>query len=169
MRLACIAVLGVALLLAVPSARARPQQTAKRNAAARAAILRTFTDFSASFTRHDAHAVAMTFSEDADFTNMRGMHVRGRKAVEQWMARLFGGILRDAHRTDVVRDIIFLTPRLAAVDADTVITGTRTADGSVVPPRKGLMITVMSRENGRWLIRVFHEAEFSPAPPAAAK
>src|SRR5258708_2590641 len=35
-----------------------------------AAIKQVFTDFYESFSRHDAHAVAMTFAEDGDFTNM---------------------------------------------------------------------------------------------------
>ena len=52
-------------------------------------------------------------------------------------------------------------------DADTTITGTKTADGSEGPPRKGLMIATLVKQNGRWLISVFHEAEF-PAPPASA-
>jgi hypothetical protein len=53
---------------------------------------------------------------------------------------------------------------MATVDADTVITGTKAGDGSEVPPRKGLMIVTMTKQNGYWLISVFHEAEF-PAPP----
>jgi hypothetical protein len=52
---------------------------------------------------------------------------------------------------------------LGAVDADTVITGTKTADGAEIPPRKGLMIVMMTKQDGRWLIGTFHEAEY-PAP-----
>lgn len=35
------------------------------------AIKQVCADFSENFSRHDAHGVAMTFAEDADFTNMR--------------------------------------------------------------------------------------------------
>lgn len=35
-----------------------------------AAITQVCADFSGSFSRHDARGVAMTFAEDADFTNM---------------------------------------------------------------------------------------------------
>ena len=119
------------------------------------AIKQVCADFSENFSRHDAHAVAMTFAEDADFTNMRGNHSHGRADIEKWFASLFRGTLKDSLRTDTVRSIRFFTPELAAVDADTVITGTKAADGSEIPVRKGLMILMMTKQNGRWLIGTF--------------
>jgi uncharacterized protein (TIGR02246 family) len=130
------------------------------------AIKQVFAEFYESFSRHDAHAAAMTFAEDADFTNMRGVHNHGRKEIEAHLAMIFAGNLGSAQRTDTVKSIRFLTPGIAEVDADTVITGTKAADGSEVPPRKGLMVTTMTKQNGRWFISVFHEVEFPPVPPA---
>jgi uncharacterized protein (TIGR02246 family) len=127
------------------------------------AIKQVCADFSENFSRHDAHGVAMTFAEDADFTNMRGSHSHGRADIEKWFAGLFRGNLKDSLRTDTVKRIRFFTPELAAVDAETVITGTKAADGSEIPPRKGLMIVMVTKQNGRWLISTFHEAEY-PAP-----
>lgn len=130
-----------------------------------AAIKQVFTDFYANFSRHDANAASMNFAEDADFTNMRGIHSHGRKEIENRLASLFQGALKEATRTDIVRSIRFFSPDVAAVDADTTITGTKASDGSVVPPRKGLMIVTMTKQNGHWLICTFHEAEF-PEPHA---
>ena len=129
------------------------------------AIKQVFAEWYEAFSRHDAHAASMTFIDDADFTNMGGAHDRGRKEIEAHLARIFAGNLKDARRTDMVKSIRFFTPVLASVDADTVITGTKAANGSELPPRKGLMTTTMTKENGRWYIAVFHEVEF---PPAAA-
>ena len=126
------------------------------------AIKQVCADFSENFSRHDAHGVAMTFAEDADFTNMRGNHSHGRADIEKWFASLFRGTLKDSLRTDTVRSIRFFTPELAAVDADTVITGTKAADGSEISVRKGLMILMMTKQNGRWLIGTFHESEYPP-------
>ncbi len=128
-----------------------------------ASIKHVCADFSENFSRHDAHGVAMTFSEDADFTNMGGRHSHGREEIEKWFAALFRGNLKDSQRTDTVRSIRFFSPDLAAVDAETVITGTKAADGSELPPRKGLMIVLATKQNGRWYIGTFHEAEY-PAP-----
>ena len=156
------------LILFAPIPTSRAQDSSKATDADSAAIKQAFTDFYESFSHHDAHATAMTFAEDADFTNMRGVHRHGRMDIEEWFASLFKGNLRASNRTDTVRSIRFFTPQMATVDADTVITGTKATDGSDIPPRKGLMIVTMSKQNGRWLISVFHEAEF-PAPPPAAK
>jgi uncharacterized protein (TIGR02246 family) len=141
-----------------------PAQTQPNSAEADSvAIKQVCADFSENFSRHDAHGVAMTFAEDADFTNMGGRHSHGRTDIENWFAGLFRGNLKDSQRTDTVKSIRFFTPELAAVDADTVITGTKATDGSEIPPRKGLMIVMMTKQNGRWSIGTFHEAEY-PAP-----
>ena len=127
------------------------------------AIKQVFAEWYEAFSRHDAQAASMAFAEDADFTNMGGSHDHGRKEIETHLARIFAGNLKAAKRTDMVKSIRFFSPELAEVDADTVITGTLRADGSEAPPRKGLMVTTMTKRNGRWLISVFHEVEFPPA------
>jgi uncharacterized protein (TIGR02246 family) len=133
-----------------------------------AAIKRVFADFSESFSRHDANATAMTFAEDADFTNMRGVSRHGRKEIQDWFVSLYAGSQKAARRTDTVKSVRFFTPDVASVDADSVISGSLAADGSEIPPRKGLMIALVTKQNGRWLIGVFHEAEFPPAAAAPA-
>jgi len=151
-----------------PAAAQEPSKIASAIAEAdSAAIKQVFFEFYQNFTRHDAHATAMTFAPDADFTNMRGDRRSGRKEIEAGFARLFSGSLKDSRRTDIVRTIRFFSPDLAAVDADTIIIGTKAADGSIVPPRKGLMIVTMTKHDGRWLISTFHEAEFPEARGSA--
>ena len=162
-----ITMLAVAMLLFF-TVRTGSQDQSKSADADSASIKQVFTDFYEGFSRHDAHAAAMTFAEDADFTNMRGVHSHGREEIEKWLASLFRGNLAEAHRTDIVRSIRFFNPQLAAVDADTIIMGTKAADGSEMPPRKGLMIVVMTKQNGRWLISDFHEAEFPAANAGVA-
>jgi uncharacterized protein (TIGR02246 family) len=160
-----IAALTIALIVFAPLPASRAQDSSKTFDTDSAAIKQAFADFYESFSHHDAHATALTFAEDADFTNMRGVHRHGRPDIEQWFASLFKGNLKTSSRTDTVRSIRFFSPQMATVDADTLITGTKAADGSDVPPRKGLMIVTMTKQNGRWRISVFHEAEFpAPAP-----
>jgi uncharacterized protein (TIGR02246 family) len=156
------------VLLTMPCATSAQSQPGGSEADS-AAIKQVCADFSESFTRHDAHGVGLTFAEDADFTNMRGSHSHGRADIEKWFAGLFRGNLKDAVRTDTVRSIRYFSPELAAVDADTVITGTKAPDGSELPARKGLMVVLAAKENGRWYIGTFHESEYPPARGDAAK
>src|SRR5438309_185038 len=139
-------VLAITTLFSVPAAfwpltSLRAQSQVQGSETDSKAIKQAVAEFYEAFSRHDAHAVAMTFAEDADFTNMAGAHNRGRKEIEDHFARVFAGNLKDARRTDTVRSIRFVSPQVAEVDADTVITGTKAADGAEVPPRKGLMVT----------------------------
>jgi uncharacterized protein (TIGR02246 family) len=169
MRFPCIIAAHVISLALLTLPCAAPAQSQPNGAEADSvAIKQVCADFSEKFSRHDAHGVAMTFAEDADFTNMRGSHSHGRADIEKWFASLFRGNLKDSLRTDTVKSIRFFTPELAAVDAETVITGTKGADGSEIPPRKGLMIVMMTKQSGRWLIGTFHEAEY-PAPRGGAE
>ena len=57
----------------------RGQTQARGSEADSKAIKQAVAEFYEAFSRHDAHAVAMTFAEDADFTNMAGAHNRGRR------------------------------------------------------------------------------------------
>jgi uncharacterized protein (TIGR02246 family) len=165
-RIAFILAMAMAALVPVVfgAVSARAQTQTQPAEADSKAIKQAFIEFYEAFSRHDAHAVAMTFAEDADFTNMAGAHNHGRKEIEDHFARVFAGNLKDARRTDIVKNIRFVTPEIAEADADTVITGTKAADGSEVAPRKGLMVTTMTKQNGRWCISVFHEVEFPAAP-----
>src|ERR1700732_625568 len=145
-----IVVSAITLILFAPPSASQAQDSSKAADADSAAIKKTFADFYESFSRHDAHATAMTFAEDADFTNMRGIHRHGRTEIEEWFRNLFKGNLKASGRTDIVRSIRFFTPQTATVDADTTITGTKTAAGSEGPPRKGLMICTLTKQSGRW-------------------
>jgi len=161
-----IGTLAVALFLCLSLPAAWAQDPSKTADPDSAAIKQVIADFGGDFSRHDAHAMAMTFVEDGDLTNMFGILIHGRKAIEGRLAALFTGILRAAHRTDTVRSIRFFTPQVAFLDADTLITGTKAADGSDIPVRKGLMIAVLTKQDGRWLISNLHEAEFPATRPA---
>jgi len=123
------AILAVALLLFAVVSAARAQDSANGTDADSAAIKQTFSDFYESFSHHDARATAMTFADDADFTNMRGIHRHGRGEIEAWFANLFRGNLKSSNRTDIVRSIRFFSPE---IDVERV--------GLGVEWRKGLQV-----------------------------
>lgn len=127
------------------------------------AIKQTISDWSNAFDRHDAHACAQRFVDDADFVSVSGLTFHGRKAIEDHYLTAFSSTLKDAHRNDSVKSIRFLSPAIASVDVDWQMTGSRTADGSERAPRKGLLEPVLVKVDGQWSIAVFHETEFAVA------
>jgi len=105
----------------------------------------------------------MPFAEDGDFTNVSGLYLHGRKDFEARFTELFTTRLKTAHRTATVRHIRFVTPDVAAVDAEWELVGSKASDGSENPVRKGLFNFVLTRQNGHWVFTVFEESEFAPA------
>jgi uncharacterized protein (TIGR02246 family) len=165
-----IAMAGLSLFLAISLSAARALNQSNDSDPNVAAITQIISDYSERLNRHDAHDVASLFAEDGDFTNMRGASHHGRKDIEAFYTTLFAGPLKNVYRTDTVKSIRILSPEIAAVDGFWEMTGTRAADGSDNPPRKGLFDYVVTKQNGRWFITVFHESDFTmPQTTPAAK
>jgi len=160
-----VAVAGLALALLATAISAGAGRAADEKD--RAAMAQTVEQFESAWNKHDAHAFAMTFTEDADFTNVVGAHVQGRGNVEAFHAPIFAGRFKDTHQTGVIRSIRFLRADLAAVDVEWEMTGLKGPDGSALPDRKGLLNWVMARQgDGTWLIQIMHNTELTNAPAA---
>src|SRR5258708_29175267 len=110
--------------------------------------------------RHDAHATAMAYVEDGDFSSTTGIPSHGWKELEAHYNEIFTTFLKDAHRTDTVKSIRFLGPDTASVDIDWQMTGARTRDDKDAPNRKGLLTWIVTKHNGQWMITIYHESAF---------
>ena len=131
------------------------------------AVKKTIDSFFDAFNKHDAHALAANFTEDADFINVLGMTTPARKGVDEHYTTLFADRFKDAHRTYSLQSIRFLTPDVAAVTMDYELSGTKGTNGSVNPPAKGLYDWTLVKQNGRWLIATLHESNL-PKPSGTA-
>jgi len=126
-----------------------------------AAIKQCVAAWEDAWNRHDAHATAMAYVEDGEFSSTTGVPSHGWKELEAHYNEIFTTFLKDAHRTDTVRSIRFLTPDIASVDIDWQMTGARTRDGKDAPNRKGLLTWVVTKQhNGQWMITIYHESVF---------
>jgi uncharacterized protein (TIGR02246 family) len=126
-----------------------------------AAIKQFIATFSDNFNRHDARAAAMAFAEDAELTNIRGTTTHGRPAIAQAYTELFQGRLKNAHRTVAVTSIRFLTPSIASVECTWQTSGTTTDTGAAMPDRHGILVLVMTKSSGQWIITTYHEPEYA--------
>jgi uncharacterized protein (TIGR02246 family) len=145
------------LLLAFFAADSRAQMASSSRDADTAAIKQCVADFADTWNSHDAHAVAMRYVEDGDFSSVKAEDSHGRKALEEHYATIFGTFLKNAHTTDTVRSIRFLGPDLASVDIDWLVTEP-SAPGGVL--RKGLLTWIVTRRSGQWMIMIYHEQAF---------
>jgi uncharacterized protein (TIGR02246 family) len=152
--------LAVSLFLAFSTALAWAQMPSKMDADS-AAIRQCVAAWEDAWNRHDAHATAAAYVQDGEFSSTTGVPSRGSKELEAHYNEIFTTFLKDAHRTDTVRSIRFLTPEIASVDIDWQMTGARTRDGKDAPNRKGLLTWVVTKQSsGQWMITIYHESVF---------
>ncbi len=149
-------VMAALLFLTFSAADSRAQMAANRDADT-AAIKQSVASFADTWNSHDAHAVAMRYVEDGDFSSVKAEPSHGRKELEDHYNTIFTTFLKNAHTTDTVRSIRFLAPDLASVDIDWLVTDPA-APGGVL--RKGLLTWIMSKRNGQWMIVIYHEQAF---------
>ena len=153
--------MSLAMFLAVmfSPALSRAQMPSNMDAES-AAIKQCVAAWEDAWNRHDAHATAVAYVEDGDFSSTTGVPSHGWKELEAHYNEIFTTFLKDAHRTDTVRSIRFLRPDIASVDIDWQMTGARTRDGKDAPNRKGLLTWVVTKRNGQWMILIYHESAF---------
>jgi uncharacterized protein (TIGR02246 family) len=112
--------------------------------------------FSNAWDAHNAREFSMLFSEDADFTNLRGTSAHGRTEIEKFLDKPFTSQFKNATLKITDKKIRFITADIAAVDAWWEMAGARNPDGKDIPPMKGLLNFIMTRGDGKWFITVMH-------------
>jgi len=132
------------------------------NDVARRAIDRLVAAIVTAWNRHDAQAYAANFAEDVDFTNVFGIPVHGRAAIERSHAAILRTMFRDSRLTVAATTVRFLRPDLAAVDVRWRMTGARDPEGKDWPERHGLMSAIATGTPGGWSFVVFHNQDLPP-------
>lgn len=160
------AALMVLLFVSLPLAAVWAGQADSREADS-AAIKKLYTDFNDTLNKHDARAVALLFTDDGDFIDLGGGTSHGRAEIEGHLAPLLAGRLKTLHRDVTLRGIRFLRPDTATVNGEFQTSGLMGPNGAAVPPARGLYDWIVMKQNGRWMIVVWHESNLPAAAPAA--
>ena len=134
----------------------------EQNVADQGMIENLFTNsLTAAWNLHDAKTMAENFSEDADFTNVRGTLVHGREAIAAFHAELFSGMFKHTHTEMSDSKIRFLGNDIAAVDMRWIMSGAMLPDGTPWPDRKGIANAIVEKRNGKWLIVILHNMDLT--------
>jgi uncharacterized protein (TIGR02246 family) len=130
------------------------------------AIQQIVTALVDAWNRHDAHAFAAAFAEDADFTNVFGMVQSGRAGIEAAHAPIFKTMFKDSHLSVTETRVRLIRPDVASVDVKWKMTGARDPLGNPWPEREGLLNWIVTRHGNAWLIDVSHNMDL-PSPNLA--
>jgi uncharacterized protein (TIGR02246 family) len=147
------------LLLLLVSSNSEGQVSDGVNITDEKLIKKVLTDFTDAWNKHDAKAFSDVFSDDADFTNVRGTSAHGRKEVEEFHAPRFATNFKDTFQKITQSKIRFIKPDVTAVDAWWEMTGAKSPEGQDLPPRRGLLNFIMTKNGDTWLITVMHNMD----------
>ena len=149
-RLNLFGVAAVALML-VGTVTGNPQspQSSSGDEAAIRQVVRQVQD---AWNAHDGKAFAEPFAPDADYVNVRGLHAKGRDAIEKGHRAIFSTIYKDSHNVGTVKIIRFLRPDVAVVHAEWNL---EFRAGSETRKGHAMNTMVMTKVNGKWSIAVF--------------
>jgi len=111
---------------------------------------------SKAWNMHDAKSYSMAFSEEADFTDVLGMSVFGRKAIQALYEKSFAGGFKNSSLNITSKKIRYITNDILAVDAWWEMKDAQLPDGKEVPFGKGLASLLMTRDGNQWLILIMH-------------
>lgn len=123
------------------------------------AIQTVLDHFIAAWNAHDVKQFSQLFAEDADITNVKGVSRYGRAAFEEFHAPLFKTIWAESTQAITKKKVRFIKPDVAAVDAWWELYNLKKPDGSDAPPRNGLLMFIMTKQAGDWVITVMHNMD----------
>ena len=116
----------------------------------------------AAWNIHDAKGFSSIYAEDAGMTNVIGMHLHGRRAIEEQHAHIFQTIFRNSQLFATATRVRFLRPEFASVDIRWEMTGAFDWDGNEIPLRKGVLHWIVGRAGDGWQVKVMHNQELTP-------
>ncbi len=116
-----------------------------------------------AWNRHDAAAFAAAFAEDVEFTNVFGLTLYGRAAIEASHAAIFRTLFKDSALTATDTSVRFIRADVAAVDVRWEMTATgRDPEGPAWSTRHGLMSMLATELAGAWRVTVCHNQDLPP-------
>ena len=114
------------------------------------AITKVIAKRTTGFNKKDAAAQAQLFTSDADFYASNGtVHVVGIKQVEKVLNLVHNGVLKHATLEQTVTKVSFLSPEIAVVTLDLIMSRPEEHGGTY--RNRGLR--VMVKKKGEWRIR----------------
>ena len=122
-------------------------------------VRNVLAEYTVSWNRHDTAAVGRLFTENCDYVNIAGVHLKGVQEIVQRQAELFQNRLKTAVRRLTGAEVRFSTPDVALVHATWDVTGSSRPTGKAVPVLKEITTMTMVKTDGKWLITAFQDTE----------
>jgi len=123
---------------------------------AAALIQEVVASFMEGWNRHDMAQHTAAFAEDADFVDVAGLLMHGRREIADEQGKRHAGRFRESVVKTLKTSTRFLRPDVAVVHHSWEMTGDAGPDGKGLPPRRGIFTFVMSCHGSRWTFDAVH-------------
>jgi uncharacterized protein (TIGR02246 family) len=144
--IACVALM-MSRALGQAFAQAPPDEPAVRALAAQ---------FESAWNNHDMSVLGSITTEDVDFVNVAGQHLKGREDVVKQHARLHQTMFKDSIWTTETVRVQFLRSDMALVHINWGMRGDLNPDGTPRQPRKGIFTWLVVKDGAAWKVRAAH-------------
>lgn len=132
-------------------AKARPGAGGPRTDLANdEAIRKLYAEFTAAWNAHDPKKMASFWALDGDTVEPDGMAAKGRPEVEKHFGDEQATAFKSSELKLTIDSVWFITENVALVDGTYVVLNALDPNGQQLPPRKGLVTSMLLKENGKW-------------------
>ena len=152
-------------VLAAVSLLALTTQAHAQSAADKAALEMLPSKFSQAWATHDGSKLAELVADNIDWITVGGTWYRGKRDFQLYHTRLLTGRFREAQWTALEHKVDFIRPDLAFVRWSWRMDGDKNFDGTLRPPRVGILTTVVEKQANDWKVIAAHNTNGIPAPP----
>jgi uncharacterized protein (TIGR02246 family) len=129
-------------------------QNIKQGTSDDAEIRKVMNEFNDAWTARNADRYAGVFTEDADWENAFGNHLKGKAQIKEMISGLMNQFTTADEKITDTR-IWSMSPNFALVDIYQTIDGQKLPkSGRIVPTRHIRMTQVYEKQKGKWMIKV---------------
>ena len=152
-----VLVLLLGSLLVAPVASSAATQSADDRA-----IRELVTRWQETWNAHDMKGMGRLLAEDADFVNVAGLHWKGKAQIEAEHATRHQTNLKNSLWETRDTKVQLLSQNFALVHINWRISGDTDFDGTPRQPREGIFSWLVTKRDGRWLIRAVQNTNNTP-------
>jgi uncharacterized protein (TIGR02246 family) len=110
------------------------------------------SSFANAWNPHDMNDLAKLFADDAQFVNVVGLWWIGRAEIRAAHEFTHQTLFRNSRLTVSDISVRFPTKTIAVARCRWALAGHASPEGEALPERIGILVNVIQRDRGRWLI-----------------
>jgi uncharacterized protein (TIGR02246 family) len=120
-------------------------------------------DFQLAFNARDADRFVKHFAADGDFMQAFGRYRADRVATHEFMRMFFSMQTSEFKSVEAGTRVRRVTDDVAFVEMELTGDGVRNADGTEQPHRRGQLMLVLRKRDGRWEVASYRYLDIHPA------